>query len=243
MKRIIYIIAIYAFLPLCASGQLVSAWNIGIGGTPSFVPTTDKTLKPVSFTMESGVEIKNHHQLTFDGGFDYENEKTGEAKWKTYTYGSVIYVDPIAGVIPQGYKEHTEDIYRTYSHSFFVFSYHYVINMGNAFRMHLGPTLGGYYTKADTDYESSGEKEGRPKIDNNEKKSNSFVYGIGVGFSAGRRGYIDLRYRYLTGKALEIEDMATKEYLTTKGQIHQINIIIGFRWKIKRGQKVADQKI
>jgi len=236
MKKLFYIIVVCGLLaPFSAKGQAVTAWNIGMGGTPTFVPTTDKTMKPVAVTMELGIEFRDNHQLSFDGGMSPEKEKTGEAKWYSYTYGNVIYWNPIAGVIPQGRKEHTEDIYRNYNQSYFLFSYHYVINMGEYFRLHLGPSIGGYYTKAVTEYETSAEKEGRPKIvNNNEIKANSFVYGIGAGFSAGRRGYIDLRYRYLTGKALEIEDMATKECVTSIGQIHQINIIIGWRWKFKR---------
>jgi len=232
-----YIIVVFGLLaPLSAKGQAVSAWNIGIGGTPTFMPTTDKTMKPTAFTLELGIEFRDNHLFSFDGGLWFDDEKTGEAEWYSYTYGNVIYWSLPTGVIPQSREKHTEDILRKYSQGYFAFSYHYVINLGEYCRLHLGPSIGAYYTKAVTDYKNSTEeKKGRPKIDNhNEIKANSFVYGIGAGISGGRRGYIDVRYRYLKSKSLEIEDKATKELFTTQGQIHQINIIIGLRWKFKR---------
>ena len=103
------------------------------------------------------------------------------------------------------------------------------MKIGEIFRLHLGPSFGGYFINAVSEYESSYSQNGRPELQKNQKSASSLVYGFGAGISAREagKGFIDLRYRYLKGKELELE------VINIKGSVHQITLIGGFCWNKK----------
>ena len=187
MKKLSFIIAICAFIPLCAIAQVnepkKSEWNFGLGLTSGIVPTTDKTKTPIWLTFELGYTFWKHHQLTFDACWIGGGKKTkiGEAVWYTED-NSVIVVQIPYGVIPQ-YIKNTEPIYRKHSQSCSVFSYQYAMDIGENVSLHFGPSVGGYYINAFSKYKASSGRVGRPEIEKNEKRESSTIYGFGVGIA------------------------------------------------------------
>jgi hypothetical protein len=103
------------------------------------------------------------------------------------------------------------------------------MKIGENFKLHLGPSIGTYYINAFSKYKMFTGQEGRPELEKNEKSASNTVYGFGVGISAREagEGFIDIRYRYLTGKELEFEN------IKTKGSLHQITFIGGLCWNKK----------
>ena len=231
MKRftVIVICTYVTFNTIAQEKQLNYNWNFGLGVTSSIVQTSEKTRKPAGLSMELGLAFGKHsqHQLAFDvsGVGKGKREKIGNAVWYTQEHSNTIYWSIPTGVISH-YKRNTSTVYRQYNQLCSAFSYQYAMKIGEIFRLHLGPSIGSFYMDAYSEYDSSSSRNGRPELKESQKSASSLLYGFGTGISAREAGigFIDLRYRYLKGKELELE------VLNIKGSLHQITLIVGFCW-------------